>query len=135
MINEVSRVGNLFLVKHFLESQIPKDILVFASESGNAELVKFIFKQEGIDINAKNDFYFNNLKFQNNIWDFFKLFKTALIFASFNSHPEIVKILVEQEGIDINAKDNYVYFNNLGFQNNIWNFFKLFMTAHFINFI
>ena len=38
--------------------------------------------------------------------------------ASFNGHAEIVKILVEQEGIDINAK-NEVYFNNLIFQNDI----------------
>ena len=38
--------------------------------------------------------------------------------ASLNGHTEIVKILVEQEGIDINAKDN-VYSNNFIFQNNI----------------
>ena len=38
--------------------------------------------------------------------------------VSKNGHTEIVKILVEQEGIDINAKDE-VYFNNLIFQNNI----------------
>ena len=48
--------------------------------------------------------------------------------ASFKGHTEIVKILVEQEGIDINAK-NKIYFNNFMFQNNIWNFFKLFETA------
>ena len=40
------------------------------------------------------------------------------MWASEYGYPEIVKILVEQEGIDINAKDN-VYFNNFGFQNNI----------------
>ena len=51
------------------------------------------------------------------------------MFASQNGHREIVKILIEQEGIDINAKNNFVYFNNLIFQNNIWNFFKLFKTA------
>ena len=83
---------------------------------------------EGIDINARNKFYFNNMIFRNNIWNFFKLFKAALIWASASGHTEIVKIFVEQEGIDINAKDE-VYFNNLAFQNNIWNFFKLFRTA------
>ena len=62
--------------------------------------------------------YFNNLVFQNNIRDFFKLFETALIWASQNGHTEIVKILVKQEGIDINAK-NEIYFNNLKIQNNI----------------
>ena len=38
--------------------------------------------------------------------------------ASENGHTEIVKILVEQEGIAINAKDD-IYFNNLVFQNNV----------------
>ena len=73
------------------------------------------------------DVYFNNLRFQNNIWNFFELFNTALILASQNGHTEIVKILVEQKGIDINAK-NIVYFNNLVLQNNVWYFFKLFRT-------
>ena len=36
------------------------------------------------------------------------------MFASEKGYTEIVKILVEQEGIDINAKDK-VYFNNLIF--------------------
>ena len=54
--------------------------------------------------------------------------ETALIYASCHDHTEIVKILVEQEGININAKDK-VYFNNFLFQNNIWSFFKLFWTA------
>ena len=52
------------------------------------------------------------------IWNFFKLFWTALICASEYVHTEILKIHVEQEGIDINAKDN-VYFINLILQNNI----------------
>ena len=46
-----------------------------------------------------------NLIFQNHIWSFLKLFWTALIFASFYDNAEIVHLLVEQEGIDINAKD------------------------------
>ena len=50
--------------------------------------------------------------------------------ASQNGYTEIVKILVKQEGIDINAKaKDRVYSNNFIFQNNIWNFFKLFWTA------
>ena len=84
---------------------------MIASGNGHTEIVKIIVKQEGIDINAKNNSYFNNLIFQNNIWNFFKLFWTALMWASFNGHIEIVKILVEQEGIDINAKNN-AYFDN-----------------------
>ena len=73
---------------------------------------------EGIDDSNKDKVYFNNLMFQNNIWNFFKLFRTALIYASEKGHTEIVKILVEQEGIDINAKDD-IYFNNFLFQNKI----------------
>ena len=90
--------------------------------------MKIFVEQEGIDINAKNKVYFNYLTFQNNIWNFFKLFWTALTLASANGHTKIVKILIEQERIDINAKDK-IYFSNLGFRNNIWNFFKLFQTA------
>ena len=55
---------------------------------------------------------------------------TALILAIEKGHTEVVKILVEQEGIDINAKDkNEIYFNNFILQNNIWKFFKLFWTT------
>ena len=43
--------------------------------------------------------------FENHIWKFFKLNKTALIYASAKGHTEIVKILVEQEGIDVKAED------------------------------
>ena len=54
-INKAAKVGNIFLVKYFLEKNlIPKDILVSASESVNIELVKFILEQKGIDINARN---------------------------------------------------------------------------------
>ena len=53
-INEAAKVGNLFLVRYFLENnQIPKDILVSASKSGNTELVKFIIDL-GVNINAKD---------------------------------------------------------------------------------
>ena len=64
IINEASKIGNLFLVRHFLENnQFPKNILVFASKSGNAELIKFILEQKGINVNAKDDVYLDNLKF------------------------------------------------------------------------
>ena len=55
------------------------------SGNGNIEIVKILVEQEGIDINAKNKIYFNNLVFQNNIWNFFKLFWTVLMWASINS--------------------------------------------------
>ena len=53
--------------------------------------------------------YFNNLKIQNYIWNLFKLFDTALIWASEKGNTEIVKMLVEQDGIDINAKNIYFF--------------------------
>ena len=43
--------------------------------------MKILVEQGRIDLNAKDNVYFNNLKFQNSIWNFFKLFETALIFA------------------------------------------------------
>ena len=49
--------------------------------------------------------YFYYLVFENNNQNLFKLFHTALMLVSDIGHTEIVKILVEQEGIDINTKD------------------------------
>ena len=46
--------------------------------------------------------------FQNNSWKFIKLLSTALMYASVCGHAEIVKILLEQNGIDINAKAVYL---------------------------
>ena len=43
--------------------------------------------------------------FQNYIWNFFKLLRTVLMEASMNNRTEIVKILVEQKGIDVNSTD------------------------------
>ena len=37
-----------------------------------------------------------------------KLLWTALMMASMNGHTEIVKIFLEQKGIEINAKDAYL---------------------------
>ena len=46
--------------------------------------------------------------FQNNDWNLIKLFNTALIWASYFGHNEIVEILLEQNGIDINTKNIYL---------------------------
>ena len=105
LITKAASVGNLLLFKYLHNGKnIPKDILFTIFEICNPELIKYILKQEEININAKNNVCFNNLIFQNNIWNFFKLFETVLMWASENGHAKNVKILVGQEGIDINAK-------------------------------
>ena len=43
--------------------------------------------------------------FQSNIWNLLKLFWTALNLAFTCNQKEIVKLLLEQERIDVNAKD------------------------------
>ena len=48
--------------------------------------------------------------FQNNFWKLLKLLWTALIYASYKGYARIVQILVEQEGININAKDVYLFY-------------------------
>ena len=47
--------------------------------------------------------------FQNHHWDLFKLFDTALISAYLYSHTEIVKLLLAQTGINVNAKGVYLF--------------------------
>ena len=75
IFKESSRIGNLFLFKHFLSSiRIPMDILIYSSVSGNVELIDFVLEQKGIDINAKDEDYFTNLIFHNNILDFIIIF-------------------------------------------------------------
>ena len=49
--------------------------------------------------------------FHNNIyWKSLKLFRAAVMWVSYIGHPEIVKILVKQEGIDINTKNVYLFY-------------------------
>ena len=43
------------------------------------------------------------------IWNFLKLFKTPLIMAVLTNKFENVKLLLEQKGIDANAKDAYLF--------------------------
>ena len=96
---------------------------MLASDDDHKKTVKILVKQEGIDINAKDVFfvlfevYFNYFIFQNNIWNFFKLFQTVLIRASkvdmsetCEKNIEIVKLLLEQKGIDVNSKDFYLFY-------------------------
>ena len=85
LILKAVSVGNLHIFKYFQRgNQFPKEILFTFFETLNPELIKYILEQEGIDINTKNKVYLNNLIFQNNIWNFFKLFETTLIWASWN---------------------------------------------------
>ena len=77
---------------------------------GRVEIVKLLLKQKVIDINAKSNVYLCYSMFYNGIWTFLKLFWTALISASANNSFEIVKLLLQQKGIDINAKDNIYLF-------------------------
>ena len=106
-----------------------KEVLFLSFREGNTEIVKILVEKEGNDINSKDRVYFNNFGFQNNIWSFFKLFETALILAYEYGHTEIVKILVEQEGIDINAKENEIHFNNCTYKSTEHIFIKKLLTS------
>ena len=46
--------------------------------------------------------------FQNNVWNFIRLLWTALMLASEKGYIEIVKMLLDQNGIEINAKNVYL---------------------------
>ena len=43
------------------------------------------------------------MEFQQNVWNLVKSLQTALIHASQGGYVEIVKLLLEQDGIDINV--------------------------------
>ena len=73
--------------------------------NGNVEILKLLLEQKGIDINAKNVVSLIYIIFQLDIWCLLLLFMTALMLAVKNFHIEIVKLLLEQEEIDFNAKD------------------------------
>jgi hypothetical protein len=62
--------------------------LVTCGRNGDLELAKKLLA-EGVDVNAKDKYW------------------TALILAARRGHKDIVELLLEQENIDINAKDNY----------------------------
>ena len=63
IFNSTAKIGNLLLVKNFLENnQIPKDI---------------------------DNIYFSYLVFQNNIWKLFKSCKIALMLAYGKGYTEI----------------------------------------------
>ena len=81
-----------------------------ASENGHIEIVKLLLEQKGIDINiievyssdSKEELY---LKIRNS----YKLLRNALILASEKGETEIVKMLLEQEEIDITFKGAFLY--------------------------
>ena len=79
---------------------------MIACRYGNIEIVKLLLEQEGIEINSK-DIYSLYLKFISliSIWNKFKLFFTAFLYACLNGHTEIASLLMEQEGIDEETKD------------------------------
>ena len=66
---------------------------MIASQNVHTEIVKILV--------AKDKVYLNDLIFQNRIWNFFKLCMTAIFWETAKGSTEIMKILVEQEGIDI----------------------------------
>ena len=49
------------------------------------------------------------MKIQNNIWSLLEIYTTPLIHASHCGYTEVVKLLLEQKGIDINAKRIYYF--------------------------
>ena len=49
--------------------------------------------------------------FPNNIWSLFKIFQTAFIKAVQKSNVDIVKLIFEQGGVNINEKDVYLLYS------------------------
>ena len=66
--------------------------------------------------------YFYQLIFYNHYWNLFELFRTSLIWASFEGNTEIVQLLLSHEGIYVNAQDVYLFSSS--FTSIIW-YFKI----------
>ena len=49
------------------------------------------------------------MPFQSNVWFLFNILWSALTFAARFGHTEVVKLLIEQNGIDLNTKTVYVF--------------------------
>ena len=89
---------------------------MFACENGHIEIVRILLEQDGIDINLSDiDFFYSkfgfiNLMFQKDIRNFFIYNTTPLICACRSGQLAVVRLLIEQEAIDINKKDVYLFF-------------------------
>ena len=66
--------------------------------------------------------------FHSNLWNLPKKFKTALFWAIKNGYLEIVKLLIENEKIDINIKDIYLFYLEYIFMN--W-YFKIIFGIYY----
>ena len=51
----------------------------------------------------------------NHHWNSFKLFATAIMHASVKGHAQIVKLLLGQKGIDVNAGNIYLLHSMFAF--------------------
>ena len=87
------------------------------SKYGQTEIAKLLLKKEGIDINFKG-IYWGVCMFISIISNITLMFGidsnsywTALMLASNFGNTEIVKLLLEQEGIDINAKNAFMFYS------------------------
>ena len=50
------------------------------------------------------------MQFPNNIWNSYRICYTALIYAAQHGFRDVVRTLLENEEIDVNAKDIFLLF-------------------------
>ena len=74
----------------------------------------------------------------NDLWNLTRKFnQTALIIAAYEGYTDIIKLLLSQEGIDINSKDIWnhkifiifksnVFFYKIKYLNDLWNLTQVF---------
>ena len=121
-----------FLIIYGIFTQIfDKAALTCAIINDNIKIVELLLRKEDIDINIRSILYhkhswyssltfFMVLKFWMILWNLFLIFNfTALICAIMNNRIEIVRLLLQQEGIGINMQDilnqNHSWYSNLSF--------------------
>ena len=79
---------------------------MFASQNGDAEIVRSILEQGGVDLNIKYVILLL-LKIISLIQYFKMIFRTALMMACQLGYTGIVKLLLGEKGININVKESH----------------------------
>ncbi|KAI5782826.1 ankyrin repeat-containing domain protein [Pyronema domesticum] len=115
MLLQASSIGHEGIVRILLDRSVDVNLadrnsrtaLSWAFGKGHDSVVKLLLQAEGVDINSKSNSGIDiNSKDTMVATALRTAGRTALSKACFNGHDSVVKLLLQEEGIDIGSKDN-----------------------------